>query len=432
MSVVTPALARDGGTPVWTGGWPAWPQPGPGAERRLLDTLHSDRWAVSGPWTGRPPLETRLAAEFAAFTGARWCLPVDHGSSALITALHAIGVRPGDEVIVPGLTWVASASAVARAGAVPVLVDIDPRTLCLDPQAVADAVTPATAAIIAVHLYSAMSDMDALRELADLHGLALIEDAAQAYGATWRGRGAGSLGIAGAFSAQQGKTLTSGEGGLFVTSDPHVRERAEMLRGDGRRYARGPHTLGRPDLEEADVVQGWNMHLSEFQSALLLDGLERLPGQNRQRAVAAGLLDELLTEHGDLLPIDPYPGNDQRAYYHYVIRLRDGAFAGHDAATVAEALSAELGYWIHPPYQPLDAHPLYDPRRLPGTSEGGRAAAFDPARFHLPAAHREARRALVLHHPMLLGSEQQLHAVAEAFDKVRRNASALLPAGGTR
>lgn len=420
-------LARDGGNPVWTDGWPVWPQPGPGAERRLLDTLHSGRWAVSGHWTGRPALESELATTFAEFTGARWCLPVDHGSSALLTALHAVGVRPGDEVIVPGLTWVASASVVARAGAVPVLVDIDPRTLCIDPTAVAAAVTPATTAIIAVHLYSAMADMDALRELADRHGLALIEDAAQSYGARWRGRGAGSLGIAGAFSTQQGKTLTSGEGGLFVTSDAQVRDRAEMLRGDGRRYARGPHTVGRPDLEEVPAVQGWNMHLSEFQSALLLDGLERLDEQNRQRAAAAELLDKLLTEYGDLEPVDPYPGNDRRAYYHYVIRLRDGAFGGHDAATVADALGAELGYWIHPPYQPLNAHPLYDPRRLPGVAEQGRAAGFDPARFHLPAAHREARRAVVLHHPMLLGSEDHLHAVVEAFDKVRQHAADLVP-----
>ena len=418
-------LARDGGSPVWTGGWPEWPQTGPATEKTLLDTLHSGRWAISGNWTGRQPRESELAEAFAEFTGARWCVPVDHGSSALFIALHTSGVKPGDEVIVPGLTWVACASVVARAGATPVLVDIDPRTLCLDPDAVAAAITPSTTAILAVHLYSAMADMDRLQALADRHGLALIEDAAQAYGATWRGRGAGSLGIAGAFSAQQGKALTAGEGGLFVTSDPQVRERAEMMRGDGRRYGPGPHMPGRPDLEEVDQVQGWNMHLSEFQSALLLDGLSRLGEQNRRRAAAAQTLDKLLAEEGDLEPIEPYPGNDTRAYYHYAIRLREGAFAGRSAAVVSEALSQELGYWIHPPYRPLDSHPLYDPRRLPGVAESNRATALDPTRFELPVAHRESARTILLHHPMLLGSQRQLEAVVEAFAKVRRCADDL-------
>jgi dTDP-4-amino-4,6-dideoxygalactose transaminase len=289
-----------------------------------------------------------------------------------------------------------------------VLVDIDPRTLCLDPQAVAAAVTPATVAIIAVHLYSSMADMDALQDLAARHGLALIEDAAQAYGATWRGRGAGSIGIAGAFSAQQGKTLTSGEGGLLVTSDLQVRERVEMLRGDGRRYGQGPHVLGRPDLVEASDVQGWNMHMTEFQASLLLDGLERLDEQNRRRAAAAEFLDAALTEPGDLEPVIPHPQNDQRAYYHYVIRLREGSFAGRSAAVVGDALSEELGYWIHTPYQPLNQHPLYDHRRLPGLVEQGHGPTFDPTRFHLPISRREADRALVLHHSMLLGTEDHL------------------------
>ncbi|MEU4982758.1 DegT/DnrJ/EryC1/StrS family aminotransferase [Streptomyces sp. NPDC021969] len=418
-------LALHGGPPVWTAGWPRWPQLGPDTLRRVSGTLRSDRWAVSGPWTGSRPVERELADRFAEFVGAGWCVPVDHCSSALIAGLHALGVGPGDEVIVPGLTWVASASVVARTGAVPILVDIDPDTLCIDPRAVEAAITPATVAVTAVHLYSAMADMDTLRALADRHGLALVEDAAQSYGARWRDAGAGSLGDFGTFSAQQGKTLTSGEGGLFVTSDEALRAKVEMLRGDGRRYAPGPHTPGRPDLEERSVVQGWNMHLTEIQASLLLDGLERLPEQNRRRAVFAEQLDKDLVAEGDLEPIVPYPGNDQRAYYHYAIRLREGAFAGLGAASVCEALGAELGYWVHTPYRPLDGHPLYDPRRLPGAGSGPGADRLDPSRFHLPAAHREAARTVLFHHPMLLGEDAHREAIVEAFAKVRRNAGRL-------
>ncbi|MEU2900445.1 DegT/DnrJ/EryC1/StrS family aminotransferase [Streptomyces sp. NPDC001273] len=418
-------LALCGGAPVWTAGWPRWPQLGADTVRHVSETLQSERWAVSGPWTGSRPVERRLAERFAEFVGTEWCVPVDHCSSALIAGLHALGVGPGDEVIVPGLTWVASASVIARTGAVPVLVDIDPDTLCIDPRAAEAAITPATVAVTAVHLYSAMADMDALRALADRHGLALIEDAAQSYGAGWRGGGAGSLGDFGTFSAQQGKTLTSGEGGLFVTSDEALRAKVEMLRGDGRRYAPGPHTPGRPDLEEQSVVQGWNMHLTEMQASLLLDGLERLPEQNRRRALFAEQLDKDLVAEGDLEPILPYAANDRRAYYHYAIRLREGAFAGLGAATVCEALSAELGYWVHTPYRPLDHHPLYDPRRFPGAATGPLAGRLDPSRFHLPVAHREAARTVLFHHPMLLGGDAHREAIAEAFAKVRRLAGRL-------
>ncbi|WP_200260296.1 DegT/DnrJ/EryC1/StrS family aminotransferase [Streptomyces sp. HSG2] len=391
----------------------------------MSETLESERWAVSGPWSGSRPIERELAERFASFVGAEWCVPVDHGSSALVAGLHALGVGPGDEVIVPGLTWVASASVVARAGAVPVLVDIDPNTLCIEPQAVEAAITPATVAITAVHLYSAMANMDALRVIADRHGLALVEDAAQAYGASWRGAGAGSLGDFGAFSAQQGKTLTSGEGGLLVTSDDGLRAKAEMLRGDGRRYATGPQVRGRSDLEERSVVQGWNMHLTEIQAGLLLDGLERLPLQNRQRALFAEQLDKDLVAEGDLESIVPYGANDQRAYYHYAIRLREGAFAGLGATAVCEALSAELGYWVHPPYRPLDGHPLYDPRRFPGAGDGPLAERLNPSAYHLPAAHREAARTVLFHHPMLLGGDAHREAIVEAFAKVRRLAGQL-------
>lgn len=418
-------LAMAGGRPVWSKGWPPWPQADVGAVDGLIGIARGARWAVSGSWTGRPPIELELSRRFAEFVGADWCIPVDHGSSGLLSCMTALGIGPGDEVIVPGLAWVACASAVVRAGAVPVLVDIDSRTLCMDPDAVAAAIGPSTAAVLVVHLYSAMADMTALSDLAARHGLALIEDSAQAYGATWRGAAAGSLGVAGSFSTQQGKTLTSGEGGLVVTSDRELRNKIEMLRGDGRMYRTSELVIGRPDLEERADVQGWNMHLSEFQAALLLDGLDRLNEQNNRRAAMAAALDKALVSMDDLEPIEPYRDNDRRAYYHYAIRLKDSAFGGASARVVCEALSAELGYWIHEPYRPLNSHPLYDPRRLPLAAGLGNVSAWNPGQYDLPVAHRESVRTILLHHPMLLGDDQHLNAIVEAFDKVREHAREL-------
>ena len=414
-------LAIHGGTPVFEGQWPSWPQIA-AESSRVKQVLSGTRWAVSGNWTGECTLDEVFAQRFAEFVGAKWCVPTDHGSSALLAAFTALGVGPGDEVIVPGLTWVACASTVIRAGAVPILVDIDADTLCVDPAAVEAAVTDRTAAILVVHLYSAMADMDRIRAVAAKAGIPVVEDAAQAHGAQWHDRSAGSLGDIGTFSMQQGKVLTSGEGGAAVTSDESLRVKLEQLRGDGRRYA--PVTdrrVGYPDLVEDAGPQGWNMHLSEVQAAMLLDGLERLPEQNAVRAEAGAMLDEAFAAVPGTEVIRPYLANTRRTYYHYVIRLDREEFAGHSIDSICRAVSAEIGFFVHPPYPPLNAHRLYRPTEHPLTRTAG-IAVFDPQQFTLPEAHRQVARAATIHHSLLLADRPALHAVVEAFDKVRRSA----------
>jgi len=368
-----------------------------------------------------------FAERFSTFVGARWCVPVDHGSNALLAALTALGVGPGDEVVVPGLTWVACASAVVRAGAFPVLVDVDPHTLCVDHRAVEAAITPRTAALLAVHLYSAMAEMDELRQIAAGNGLPLIEDASQAHGARWDDARAGSLGDVGVFSMHQNKLLTSGEGGAAVTSDPVLHARLEQLRGDGRRYrpAGELRALGQPDLEEVGDVLGWNMHLSEMQVALLLDGLDRLPGQNDRRAQAARLLDSELSALGGIELVHSYAQNTKRAFYSYVVLVESEAFADLPIEVICAAVSAELGTWVRPSVEPLDTHPLYQPLRHPFADLPGWADRLDPRQFDLREAHRAADRALLFHHPLLLGTDQQVLTIVEAIDKVKRNAHRL-------
>jgi dTDP-4-amino-4,6-dideoxygalactose transaminase len=419
-------LALLGGAPVNDTPWPTWPQADEHVIRRVGEVLSGGRWAVSGVWTGGRPLDDLFAERFASFVGARRCVPVDHGSSALVAALTALDVQPGDEVIVPGLTWVACASAVVRVGAIPVLVDIDADTLCVAPAAVEAAITRRTAAIMVVHLYSAMADMDRLVQIAQRHGLPIVEDAAQAHGARWRDRGAGSLGAIGTFSMQQGKVLTSGEGGAAVTSDDALYAKLEQLRGDGRRYVSGMRQVGRPDLGERSTLQGWNMHLSEMQAALLLAGLDTLPSENARRAQAANYLDAELGRLDGIEIVNAYPENTRRTYYHYAIRAEPDALQDRSVDLVCEAISAELGAWVHPAYPPLNAHPLYRPLAHPFARRRRHARRLDPVRFPLPEAHRQRKRVVAFHHPLLLAPQEQLAKIVEAVDKVLRHAHQLL------
>src|SRR5262249_18811847 len=184
-----PMLAIAGGPPVRAADrpWPRWPRYTDAARREVEAVLASGRWAISGPWTGEPCRERRFAERFAALPGVDHCIPVANGSAALLVALEALGVGPGDEVIVPGLTWVANGSAVVRARAIPILVDIDPDTLCVSVHAARRAVSPRTRAICVVHLYSAMADMDGFRALADEAGVPLGPGCAPAHRAGPRG-----------------------------------------------------------------------------------------------------------------------------------------------------------------------------------------------------------------------------------------------------
>jgi dTDP-4-amino-4,6-dideoxygalactose transaminase len=211
-------------------------------------------------------------AEFAAYCGVDHCVGVASGTAALTLAFLAAGIGPGDEVVVPAHTYIASALGVVHAGATPVFCDVDAATGLVDPEAVAAAVTPRTAAVLAVHLYGQACDMDALGAVADRHGLALLEDAAQAHGATYRGRRTGGLGRAAGFSFYPSKNLGAlGDGGAICTDDADLARRARELRNIGQR-AKGEH-----------VVLGFNERLDGLQAAFLRAKLPHLDGFNAAR-----------------------------------------------------------------------------------------------------------------------------------------------------
>lgn len=411
-------LALGGGAPVRRGGWPGWPQSSEATRRNLDAVLTSQRWSISGQYRGEPSWEQRFAAAFAAFTGARWCVPAATGTASLTMALEACGVGAGDEVLVPGVTWVASASAVLGINAVPVLTDVDPRTGCLDPAAAERAITPRCRAITVVHLGSALADLDGLLAVAQRHGLPLIEDCAQAHGARYRDRHVGCFGAAGTFSMQHGKLLTSGEGGAVITGDPALARRLAHLRADGRTLSPTPPPLDEMELIETAEIMGSNYCLSEFHAAILVAQLEKLAPELERRLASAARLDGLLRDLG-CAPQESAPGTSARAYYSYVARLPDTVVDAIGNERAAAALSAELGLPCKPIYAALNRNRLYQPRsRSRFALSEAFLASVQPDRFDLPAASAFARSCVALPHRLLLAEPGEMDDVAAAFAKL--------------
>ncbi|MCC2333041.1 DegT/DnrJ/EryC1/StrS family aminotransferase [Cellulomonas wangsupingiae] len=411
-------LVVDGGTPVRSPQrrWPEWPVPAPGAEQLLTEALHSRRWAISSPSNGADLFERRFARRFAQYVGAAHCVPVDHGSSALVVALEALGIPHGETVLVPALTWTASATAVLRAGLVPMLVDVDPATGCVRPQDLD--LDVGAAALVAVHWASVMADVPALEAVAGPAGLAIVEDVAQAHGATWQGRQAGTLGRLGCFSFQNGKVLTGGEGGAVVTDDAGLACTLEELRADSRRYRDDATPRGELDLEESAGVQGANFCLSEFSAAVLCAQLDELDAQHETRNRNYALLTELLAEVEGVRLLQPPPAQTRMSIYEATV-VFDALPADVSTARLGEALTAELGRRFYPTDAPLHRSPLLQP---------GSKAALGPLAERFVELHRGrtypgcdqiAGRCVQTHHSTFLGDGDDMQDIAAAVTKVR-------------
>ncbi|MBE1585717.1 DegT/DnrJ/EryC1/StrS family aminotransferase [Nonomuraea angiospora] len=380
-------LAIHGGTPVRSASWPAWPPPLDPAQRELVTkVLESGLWGA----TQGGSVVADLTAAFASRSGVPYGVAVGNATLGLFAALRGLGVGRGDEVIVPAYTFVASATAVLLAGAVPVVADVDPVDLHLSPGAVRDAVTGRTAAIMPVHLAGSPADMDPLNDLAARHGLAVVEDAAQAHGATYRDRPVGGLGDAGVYSFQASKAMTAGEGGLIVCRDQAVHERVWSACNVGR--APGGRWYGHPSV-------GWNLRLTEIQAALLLPWLDRLDEEiERRNAFCAALERELA--HVPEVTVVPQPEGTTRDSRHLLMLRLD---AGVDREFALAAMAAE-GVPLDAGYPPLGTMAAL-------TAEGARA---EPC----PGAEEAARTVVWVRQAMLMDAPEAAGDVAEALAKV--------------
>jgi L-glutamine:2-deoxy-scyllo-inosose/3-amino-2,3-dideoxy-scyllo-inosose aminotransferase len=420
-------LASRGGKPVRNvrrNPWPRWPVWDEREEKSLLEVLHSGVWSYNGP------KEKRFDEAFAKFTGTKYALSLANGTVTLQLALEACGVGYGDEVIVPGLTWQATAAAALDINAVPILVDVAEDTWCIDPVKVEEALTPRTKAIIPVHLYGSFADMDALRRIARKHNLRVIEDCAHKHGGEWKGKKAGSLGDIGSFSFQLSKLLTAGEGGALTTNDPELYEKLDALRNCGRRPERdigagkGEGIYG----SEGDFIQSGNYRLTDFQAALLLEGLRRLPAHNRRREANARYFNAQLSRLPGVRPMRRDKRETAEAYYNFSFRYDQEQFRNLPVTRFREALAAELGCRVEASYEPLDACSLYKPHTKPWryklTAEHWQQ--IDPTRFRLPVCHRiHDRQSVCFHHTVLMGTKADMDLMLEAIQKIYDNAGEL-------
>lgn len=365
----------------------------------------------SGAW-GNPDCAGYVAEfekRFAAYCGARYAIACANGSVALRLALIAAGVRPGDEVIVPPYTFIATASTVIEANCVPVFVDIDPDTYNLDPAKIEEAITPRTKAIIPVHFAGLACDMEEIMAIARRHNLFVIEDAAHAHGGEYRGKKLGSIGHAGCFSFQSSKNLTAGEGGIVVTNDERVYNAVDSLRNVGR-------IKGGQWYEHH--LPGCNYRITQLQAALLLAQLERLDEQTRRRDENGRLLDELLGGIEGIRPLVRSGDVTRHTYHLYIMRYDRNAFNGVPKAEFARMLAAEgvpsfMGY-----PEPLYRQPVFQQKNFMcyAIPEG-----VDYTRVHCPVAeHACYEEGIWILQNAMLGTKDDMHDFAAAIRKIQQ------------
>ncbi|MCK9903235.1 3-amino-5-hydroxybenzoic acid synthase [Parafrankia colletiae] len=369
--------------------FPAWPQFDDAERAGLIRALDQGQW-----WRMGGTEVDSFEREFAEYHGAAHALAVTNGTHALELALQVLGVGPGTEVIVPGFTFISSSQAAQRLGAVAVPVDVDLETYCIDPAAVEAAITPRTRAIMPVHMAGHFSDMDALGKIAANAGVPLIQDAAHAHGTSWAGRRVGEHGSIAAFSFQNGKLMTAGEGGAVTFPDAEQYEQA-FLR----------HSCGRPRTDRRYLHQtsGSNFRMNEFTASVLRAQLARLGGQIDTREQRWPVLAELLAQIPGVVPQGRDPRCDRNSHYMAMFRLPG---VGEERRNALVDALIERGL---PAFAAFRA--IY---RSDGFWETGAPdATVDQLAARCPNVEALSADGIWLHHRTLLGTEAQMHTIAE-------------------
>jgi perosamine synthetase len=321
-----PALL--GGTPVHSGGWPRWPEWRESWEPSILQVLRSGQW-----YRGSGEQVQKFEAAYAQLLGAKRCLATASGTTALIVAMHVLGVDAGDEVIVSPFTFIASYNAILFHKALPVLADTNPATLTIDPASIESRVTDRTRAVMPVHIYGMPCDMDPILAAAKTRGLAVVEDACQAWLAEYKGRMCGTIGDLGCFSFQNSKHLPSGEGGAITGNSDDLLDRASSFHDCGRPYGafKGP----RPNF-----TRGGNFRMQHFQAAMLLQQLDKLRDETGRRRANAERLTGTLSRIPGIRPAR-LPENSQAVWHLYPFRYEQEKFQGLPREKFLKAMRAE-------------------------------------------------------------------------------------------
>lgn len=384
--------------------FPSWPMANESEEKELLEALRSHQW-----WRMSGTKVKEFERVFAEMHQTKHALAVTNGTHAIQLLMSSLGVKPGDEVIVPAFTFISTALPVISLGAIPVPVDVDPGTFCLDPEKVREAVTSRTVGMIPVHMAGHMCDMDLLQQIADEFHLFIIEDACHAHGGEWKGKRAGSIGDAGVFSFQQFKLMTAGEGGALTTKSQDLYEQAFLY-----------HNVGRPfgDKKYQHLVEGSNYRLSEFQAAVLLPQTSRLTEQNELRERNAHILDEEMKKIEGIIPQCRQEECTIHTHYMYMFYYNPLKFGGIQRERFVEMLN-EQGIPAFIAYTQIHDTPIFKEF----VASLGDTYTF-PNQLNCPVSKKVAEEVIWIHHRALLGDAESVKGIAQTVKELQAGAEA--------
>jgi perosamine synthetase len=413
-----PALL--GGPKAHAGGFPGWPVFDQAEEKALAETLHSGQW-----YRGSGKAVAKFEDAYAKLTGAKHCLATSCGTSALYTALGALDLGPGDEVIIPPYTFVATYNVVVLNYALPIFVDTDLESFQIDANKIEAAITKETKAILPVHIGGSPADLDKILEVGKKHNIPVMEDACQAHLAEWRGRKVGTWGLAGCFSFQASKNLNSGEGGAVLTNDKEFAEICSNFHNQGRARQAAGYQFA------YSGTRGSNLRLSEFQGNLLVAQMSRVIEQTNRRTENANYLTKLLNEIPGIKPAKLYDGVTRSAYHLYMFRYDKSRFGGLARAKFMEALGKEGvpcsgGYGVMNKDEYVSGLAkskhflkIYGEKRMNQWLEQNQ---------NCPQNEKLCGEAVWFTQNMLLGPREDMEQIADAIRKIQTHAGALAKA----
>lgn len=392
-------LARQGGIPFRLKPFPKWPFSDEREIELVEEVIKSGKW-----WRMSGSKVDEFERRFADLHNAGYCLGVTNGTHAIELAIYTLGIGRGDEVIVPVFTFISTASAVIYCNATPIFVDVDPVTFCMQPESFEKAISPRTKAVIPVHIAGHSCDMDSICKIAHKHGIRVIEDAAHAHGAEWRGRKVGTFGDVSAFSFQNGKLMTCGEGGALLTNNKDLFEKAYLV-----------HGVGRPkgDRVYAHVLLGSNYRMNEFQAAILIAQMERLEHMNKKREENSAFLDRLMADIPGIRPQGRNPNSTLNPHYMYMFYYHPEYFGGLSRQEFVDILIEEgIPAYI--------AYPMIsDTQFFKDKNFGSRIEQYPEINdAGLQNARKIAENVVWLPHFTLLGDEQDIYDIAGAVRKI--------------
>ncbi|MDR0796936.1 MAG: DegT/DnrJ/EryC1/StrS family aminotransferase [Tannerella sp.] len=410
-----PALL--GGQKVMTERFPSWPIYDGTEEQGLFDVLHSGRWGrLDGKFTAL------FEDEYAKLMGMKHALATSGGTTALISMLGALDIGPGDEVLMPAYTFVATYNVVVLNYALPILIDTDMESFQIDPRKMEKAITKETKALMPVHMGGVPADLDRIIAIAQKHRLPVIEDCCQAPGSEWKGKKVGSYGVGGAFSFQSSKNLNCAEGGAVTTNDSNFDRACRAFHHQGQ-------TRNTASFATGEGVRGTNARMTEWQSRILLAQMTRFSEQDRQRTENAYYLNSLFMDIPGIYPAKLYPGTTNVSYHLYMFRYDKTHFKGMSRERFIQALRAE-GISTGTGYGRLNSDPyvlgltqnkyylkIYGEKMMKQWVERNRCPINDKL---------TSEQSLWLSQSVLLGSRQDMDKIAEAILKIKKYAKELI------